>query len=205
MVVPPEDECENDAVFKYVWILYTGADVGGFGADTTEDYYSDGQNLQYLHRCFGTIQPEEPETGSVSLFSHSEVFSVIGARYQLLPYIYSEYMKAALRNTMMFNPLSFIYGKDNLARQVEDQLLVGENIMIAPVCEQNVTGRVVYFPERMKQLIFKDGIIEEGNIFEKGFSYVNMPMGTVNVFLREGYLLPVAKGGKCVEDINFED
>ena len=123
----------------------------------------------------------------------------------LLPYIYSEYMKAALRNTMMFNPLSFIYGKDNLARQVEDQLLVGENIMIAPVCEQNVTGRVVYFPERMKQLVFKDGIIEEGNIFEKGFSYVNMPMGTVNVFLREGYLLPVAKGGKCVEDIKFED
>ena len=77
--------------------------------------------------------------------------------------------------------------------------------MVAPVCEQNVTGRVVYFPERMKQLIFKDGIIEEGNIFEKGFFYVNMPMGTVNVFLREGYLLPVAKGGKCVEDINFED
>ena len=27
----------------------------------------------------------------------------------------------------------------------------------------------------------------------------------MNVFLREGYLLPVAKGGKCVEDINFED
>lgn len=77
--------------------------------------------------------------------------------------------------------------------------------MIAPVCEQNVSGRVVYFPERMKQLVFRDGRIEEGYIFEKGFSYVNMPMGTVNVFLREGYLLPMAKGGKCVEDINFED
>ena len=53
--------------------------------------------------------------------------------------------------------------------------------MVAPVCEQNVTGRVVYFPERMKQLIFKNGIVEEGKVYEKGFSYVEMPMGTVHV------------------------
>ena len=71
--------------------------------------------------------------------------------------------------------------------------------------EQNVTGRVVYFPERMKQLIFKNGIVEEGKVYEKGFSYVEMPMGTVHVFLREGYLFPVARGGKCVEDVDFED
>ena len=130
---------------------------------------------------------------------------VIGVRYQILPYIYSEYMKAALRNTMMFNPLSFLYGEDALARQVEDQLFIGENVMVAPVCEQNVTGRVVYFQERMKQLIFKDGIVEEGKVYEKGFSYVEMPMGTVHIFLREGYLFPVAKGGKCVEAVDFED
>ena len=77
--------------------------------------------------------------------------------------------------------------------------------MVAPVCEQNVTGRVVYFPERMKQLIFKNGIVEEGKVYEKGFSYVEMPMGTVHVFLREGYLFPAAKGGKCVEDVDFEE
>lgn len=71
--------------------------------------------------------------------------------------------------------------------------------MVAPVCEQNVTGRVVYFPERMKQLIFKNGIVEEGKVYEKGFSYVEMPMGTGHVFLREGYLFPVARGGKCAK------
>ena len=52
---------------------------------------------------------------------------------------------------------------------------------------------------------FKNGIVEEGKVYEKGFSYVEMPMGTVHVFLREGYLFPVAKGGKCVEDVDFED
>ena len=69
-------------------------------------------------------------------FSHVEKFAdVIGVRYQVLPYIYSEYMKAALQNTMMFNPLAFLYGEDALAGQVEDQLFIGENVMVAPVCE----------------------------------------------------------------------
>ena len=186
--------------------LYTGADVGGFGADTTEDLvlrwleFAVFTPLLRNHSARGTRRQE------VYRFSHVQDFAdVIGVRYQILPYIYSEYMKAALRNIMMFSPLSFIYGEDALARQVEDQLLIGENIMIAPVCEQNAFGRVVYFPERMKQLIFRKGTVTEGAVYEKGFAYVDMPMGSVNIFLREGYLFPVAKGGKCVEDVDFED
>ena len=186
--------------------LYTGADVGGFGADTTEDLvlrwleFAVFTPLLRNHSARGTRRQE------VYRFSHVQDFAdVIGVRYQILPYIYSEYMKAALRNTMMFSPLSFIYGEDAQARQVEDQLFIGENIMITPVCEQNASGRVVYFPERMKQLIFRKGTVTEGAVYEKGFSYVDMPMGSVHVFLREGYLFPVAKGGKCVEDVDFED
>jgi len=34
---------------------------------------------------------------------------VIGVRYKLLPYIYSEYMKAALDNKCMFRPMAFEY------------------------------------------------------------------------------------------------
>ena len=186
--------------------LYTGADVGGFGADTTEDLvlrwleFAVFTPLLRNHSARGTRRQE------VYRFSHVQDFAdVIGVRYQILPYIYSEYMKAALRNTMMFSPLSFIYEGDALAGQVEDQLLIGENVMIAPVCEQNASGRVVYFPERMKQLIFRKGTVAEGIVYEKGFAYVDMPMGSVNIFLREGYLFPVAKGGKCVEDVDFED
>ena len=44
------------------------------------------------------------------------------------------------------------------------------------------------------------------SVEEENFKlYVEMQMGTVHIFLREGYLFPVAKGGKCVEDVDFED
>ena len=186
--------------------LYTGADTGGFGADVTEDLLLRWMEFAVFTPLFRNHSARGTRQQEVYRFSHEERFlNVIGARYQLLPYLYSEYMKAALSGTMMFSPLSFVYGKDALARQVEDQLLVGENIMVAPVYTQNVTGRVVYFPERMKELVFEEGKLTEGKIFEKGFSYVEMPIGTVHVFLREGYLLPVSKGGKCVEEVDFAD
>lgn len=186
--------------------LYTGADTGGFGADVTEDLLLRWMEFAVFTPLFRNHSARGTRQQEVYRFSHEERFlNVIGARYQLLPYLYSEYMKAALSGTMMFSPLSFVYGKDALARQVEDQLLVGENIMAAPVYTQNVTGRVVYFPERMKGLVFEEGKLTEGKIFEKGFSYVEMPIGTVHVFLREGYLLPVSKGGKCVEEVDFSN
>lgn len=186
--------------------LYTGADTGGFGADVTEDLLLRWMEFAVFTPLFRNHSARGTRQQEAYRFSHEDRFvNVIGARYQLLPYLYSEYMKAALSGTMMFSPLSFVYGKDALARQVEDQLLVGENIMVAPVYTQNVTGRVVYFPERMKELVFEEGKLTEGKIFEKGFSYVEMPIGTVHVFLREGYLLPVSKGGKCVEEVDFSD
>lgn len=186
--------------------LYTGADTGGFGADVTEDLLLRWMEFAVFTPLFRNHSARGTRQQEAYRFSHEDRFvNVIGARYQLLPYLYSEYMKAALSGTMMFSPLSFVYGKDAMARQVEDQLLVGENIMVAPVYTQNVTGRVVYFPERMKELVFEEGKLTEGKIFEKGFSYVEMPIGTVHVFLREGYLLPVSKGGKCVEEVDFSN
>lgn len=49
-------------------------------------------------------------------------------------------MKAALENTSYFRPLAFDYPDDPDAREVEDQLLLGEGLMAAPVYVQNAHG-----------------------------------------------------------------
>lgn len=72
------------------------------------------------HSCEGTRDQECYQ------FEHIEDFrNVIGVRYRLLPYIYSEYMKAALTDDMMFKPLAFEYPDDKIAAHVEDQLMLG--------------------------------------------------------------------------------
>lgn len=129
-----------------VGILYTGADIGGFGADATEDLVMRWTQLAMFsplmrnHSAMGTREQE------VYRFDHVEEFrKIINIRYGLLAYIYSEYMKSALNSEMYFKPLSFVYTDDEFASQVEDQLLVGDSLMIAPVYNQNAKADMSIF------------------------------------------------------------
>ena len=186
--------------------LYTGADLGGFGADTTEDLLLRWLALGIFtplmrnHSALGTREQEAYRFEDVEGFRH-----IIGLRYRLLPYLYSEYMKAALRDEMMFRPLAFDYPRDARAVTVEDQLLVGDGLMIAPVCEQNAEGRTVYLPERMKLVRFKKGGVTEEEILEAGHHYVEAGLTDVIVFVRPNHLIPLSAGGQCVAEVDFEN
>ena len=129
---------------------------------------------------------------------------MIGVRYRLIPYLYSEYMKAALGNDMLFRPLSFDFPEDSMALQVEDQLLLGNEVMIAPVYTQNAKGRYVYLPEEMKFVKFMpDGSIYQETL-EKGHHFVEIALNEVPLFIRKGKNIPVVEQAECVEDIQMD-
>ena len=185
--------------------MYTGADLGGFGADTTRDLV-----LRFLalgvftplmrnHAAEGTREQECYQFENIEDFRN-----VINTRYRLVPYLYSEYMKAALNDDMYFKPLGFVYPDDKMAIRVEDQLILGNEIMIAPVYEQNARGRYVYLPEEMKFIKFlPDGTISE-EILAKGVHYVDVALNEVPLFIRSGKCIPLAEVAECVKDIDTE-
>lgn len=182
--------------------LYTGADLGGFGADTTRDLLLRWLALGVFtplmrnHSALGTRDQECFRFEDVEDFRH-----VIDVRYRLVPYLYSEYMKAALTDDMYFRPLAFVYPEDKFAVQVEDQLMLGNEIMIAPVYVQNAKGRYVYLPEEMKFVKFlPDGTIRE-EILSAGHHYVEVALNEVPLFIRKGKCIPVAKTAPCVAKI----
>lgn len=186
--------------------LYTGADLGGFGADVTQDLllrwlaFGVFTPLMRNHSAIGTRRQE------VYTFENKEAFrQILGVRYRLLPYLYSEFMKAALGGTMMFRPLGFVYREDKIARTVETQLMLGDSIMIAPVYEQNAIGRVVYFPEPMKLLRFSGGEVFEEKEYEKGHAFVEVALNEVCIFLRQNRSIPLACVQECVEEVDFEN
>lgn len=173
--------------------LYVGADLGGFGSDTTEDLLLRWLELGIFtplmrnHSARGTRRQEAYRFGNVKAFRN-----IIGIRYGLLPYLYSEYMKAALNGDMYFKPLSFVYRGDERARLIENQLMVGESIMIAPVYEQNAKGRYVYLPEEMKMLRLRSTSDMDVEILEKGEHYVSVQLDEVLIFIRPDCLVPMA-------------
>lgn len=187
-------------------ILYTGADLGGFGADTTEDLllrwleFGIFTPLMRNHSAMGTRRQEVYEFGSMEAMK-----KIIGLRYGLLPYLYSEYMKAALRDEMYFKPLAFDYEEDAFAAKVEDQLLLGDSIMVAPIYEQNAEGRYVYLPETMKMVKFKSLTERVEELLPAGHHYIPIALDEVVIFIRPNQLIPLSKGGESVEQVDFSD
>ncbi|MBM6869487.1 alpha-glucosidase [Pseudoflavonifractor phocaeensis] len=186
--------------------LYTGADLCGFGGDTTEDlmlrWMALGVFLPLMrnHSAMGTRRQE--------LYRYPESRKAFGEmvklRYRLLPYLYSEFMKAALRDELYARPLAFLFPEDPMAREVEDQLFIGESIMIAPVYTQNAGGRYVYLPERMKLVRFRTAETWEEEVLDKGHHYIPVALDEVVFFLREGHLVPLSDGGGCVEAVTAD-
>ncbi|KAI4440935.1 alpha-glucosidase [Schaedlerella arabinosiphila] len=183
--------------------LYTGADLGGFGADATRDLLLRWLALGVFtplmrdHAAAGTRDQECYQFENLDDFRH-----VVGVRYRLIPYLYSEYMKAALNDDLYFKPLAFAYPEDSMAVQVEDQMMLGNEVMIAPVYTQNARGRYVYLPEEMKFVKFlPDGSVSEETL-PKGHHYVEIALNEVPLFIRSGKCIPLAESAEYVEALD---
>ncbi|MDE6053023.1 MAG: alpha-glucosidase, partial [Lachnospiraceae bacterium] len=185
--------------------LFTGADLGGFGSDTTRDLVLRWLALGVFtplmrnHTALGTREQECYQFEHVEDFRH-----VIGVRYRLIPYLYSEYLKAVENDAMYFRPLGFDYPDDRRAVETEDQLMLGNEVMIAPVYTQNVSGRSVYLPEEMKFVKFMpDGKIYE-EILNHGTHYIEVALNEVPLFIRKGKCIPVVDVAENVDAIDMD-
>lgn len=186
--------------------IYTGADIGGFGSDTTEDlllrWYALGIFFPLFrnHSCLGCREQEPYQFKSIEKFR-----GILSLRYRLLPYLYDTLIASIKNNGMYGSPLGFIWEDDEDARRCEDQLLIGDSIMIAPVYEQNATGRHVYLPEEMKMIRFKKTEITEEKIMTAGHGFIHVALDEVCLFIRKNKKLPLAKTAASIEDIDWKD
>ena len=184
--------------------LYSGADLCGFSYDTTPDLA-----LRWLE--FGLLTPLMRNHSAVGTrmqeyYRFPEVLpavrNMIRLRYALLPYLYSEFMKAALENTSYFRPLAFDYPDDPDAREVEDQLLLGEGLMAAPVYVQNAHGRHVYLPEPMKLLRLRAVDDYDEEILPAGHHYIRCALDEMLLFIRPGHIIPVAQPANNTSELD---
>lgn len=175
--------------------LYSGADLCGFSEDTTPDLA-----LRWLE--FGLFTPlmrnhADAESREQEFYRFTDVLpairNMLDLRYALLPYLYSEFMKAALEDTPYFRPLAFDYPADPDAREVDDQLLLGEGLMVAPVHTQNAHGRTVYLPEGMKMLRLRSVSDYDEEVLPAGRHYLPCELDEVLLFIRPDHTVPVAQ------------
>lgn len=185
--------------------LYCGADLGGFNENATRDLV-----LRFLalgvftplmrnHAALGTRDQE------CYNFENSEDFKdIIEVRYRLIPYLYSTFRKASEENDMIFKPLSFDYPDDKIARECETQLMLGDECMICPVYEQNVSGRYVYLPEDMT-FVKLSGTKVVTEKMTKGTHYIEIALNEVPLFIKNGKKIPLCNPAMRTSQLDTEN
>ena len=180
--------------------LFTGCDLGGFGCNVTEDLMERFLQLGVftpLMRNHSALHTREQEIYRFSIWETMR--DTVSVRYALLPYLYSEFMKAALRDEMLFRPLAFDYPADHRAVHTQDQLMLGGDCMIAPVYEQNAAGRYVYLPEDMLLIRFRSARDYDLVPLEKGDHWIDLALGEFPLFVKKNRAVPLCAGGESSE------
>ncbi len=108
----------------------------------------------------------------------------------LMPYLYAAAQQAALTGQPILRALVLNYQDDTTARTLKDEYLLGPDLLIAPILDQN-TSRVVYLPQG-DWLDLNSGQPQTG----PRTLVVQAPLDTIPVFARRGTVLP-----KIPEDV----
>ncbi len=188
--------------------MFIGSDTGGFGSDTTSDLLIRWNQLSLftpLYRNHSSKWSRAQEPFAFDKETEDIVKNIIKFRYSLIPYLYSEFMKAVQDNAMYFKPLTFEYEDNPKVREVEDQLIVGDSIMIAPIYKQNTKGRYIYLPEDMlmcsvdvnNKFIFK--------MYKEGYNFFEYPMDEISFFIRKNKMVPMVDSKNRIDEVTLDE
>lgn len=185
-------------------IMYTGADTGGFQGDVSSELlirfmqFSLFTPLMRNHAALGT-RDQEPfafDKATVDILRN-----VIELRYALIPYLYSTYMKSVKERSVYASNLIMEYD-DPRVKEIEDQLLIGDSLMIAPIYKQNRRGQVVYLPEKMLLWKAKDYMVEDTLLLDKGDHFIENSLEEVAMFIRPDKGIILGRVAETVEEID---
>lgn len=180
-------------------MAFIGTDIGGFGADVTPELLARWVQVG----CFSPLFRNHCAKGNMNqepwLFG-DEVLAVyrkyVELRYSLLPYFYDLCRECEQTGLPFIRPLVLHYEKDAAVRNLNDEFLVGRQLLVAPVVEQGATKRMVYLPE--------------GTWYDywthkeyQGTQYylVDAPLDTCPIFVKAGSILPKAPAQMYVGEI----
>lgn len=112
---------------------------------------------------------------------------LINVRMQLVPYLYSAFARYNQQGIPPFRPLVMDFPDDKNVRGIDDQYMMGEDLLVAPLLD-DTQKRTVYFPAGDWYNFNTNEKYEGGKNYEISVRFDEMPL-----FVRGGTILPLAE------------
>lgn len=169
---------------------FTGSDVGGFAGNPSPELYARWVQLGaftpfFRTHCDAFSERQEPWSYGPKVEKVARDF--IGLRYRLLPVFYALFDEHRRTGLPVVRPLVLHYADDVRVHEMEDQFLLGRDVLVAPILKQGHESREIYLPEG-RWYSFWTGEAHEGG----REILVKAPLDEMPVFVRAGTTLPLA-------------
>ncbi|HZU68981.1 MAG TPA: TIM-barrel domain-containing protein [Ktedonobacteraceae bacterium] len=169
-------------------VPFIGMDIGGFwnasNGELLVRFAQLGALLPFCRNHNATGNPDQ-EPWAFGEPYESAFRAAIEQRYRLLPYIYTLFHEATAQGTPIMRPLYYHYPNDELACDSQDEFLLGDSLLSAPIYEQGATSRNVYLPAGT-WFDYWDGTAYPGS----GTIEVAAPLERWPLFVRGNSILP---------------
>ncbi len=125
-------------------------------------------------------------------------------RYRLLPFLYTALEESHRTGVPMFRPLLLNYQEDENTLGIDDEFMIGDDLLAAPILKPNLAARLVYLPPGV-WFDYWTGARHEGGRMIR----VEAPLETMPLFVRGGAILPLGPemnyvGERAMDPLRFE-
>ena len=169
---------------------FSGADIGGFSGSPDAELYlrwfqmSTFFPLFRTHSAIGTKTREprvygEPTTSIIRKF--------LKLRYSLIPYLYSLVWDTTQNGFPPIRPLFWENPGDPSLWDIDDEFLLGEKLLIAPVVSKGAITRKITLPTGIWYSYWNDNEYIGPAQFD-----IELTLDTIPIFIKGGAILPLA-------------
>ena len=167
---------------------FIGTDVGGFGSDCTPELFARWIQLGcfsplFRDHCAQGCRMQEPWQFGEEVLEISRKY--LNLRYELLPYLYDLMRECELTGIPMMRPLVLEYERDENVKNRNDEFMLGDRMLIAPVVEQGAREKMVYLPDGI-WYDYWTGEKKEG----KSFFVRTAPLDLCPIYVKAGAVIP---------------
>uniref|UniRef100_H2LBW7 Neutral alpha-glucosidase AB n=1 Tax=Oryzias latipes TaxID=8090 RepID=H2LBW7_ORYLA len=186
-----------------VGISFCGADVGGFFKSPTPEllvrWYQTGA-YQPFFRAHAHLDTPRREPWLFGPENTALIREAIRQRYTFLPYWYQQFYHAYRTGEPVMRPLWVEYTQDPATFAVDDEFLIGQNLLVHPVTEEGARGVTAYLPGK-EEVWFDIHTFQKHNGAQN--LYIPVTMSSIPVFQRGGSIIPrkmrVRRSSSCME------